>query len=86
MNGHTNLDALLDQASPVPDMPLARIHGVAMAAFPQKRAFPVQWAALAATIVLGVGGFIAMQSYSANQQALTADADAFAETLVSEAY
>lgn len=86
MSYNSNLDARLAQASPVPDMPAARIHDAAMAAFPVRRAFPVRWAALAATVVLGVGGFMAMQSYTMQQQALTADADAFVEELVSEVY
>jgi hypothetical protein len=86
MSYPNDLNRLLDQATPVPDMPSARIHDHVMAAFPARRAFPVQWAALAATVVLGVGGFMAFQSYSTQKQALMADADAFAEQLVSEVY
>jgi CHASE2 domain-containing sensor protein len=84
------LDAWLDQASPVPDMPNARIHGAAMDAFPRAKPMLSSWTtrfgALAATVVLGLGGFMAVQSYQAHQQAVAADADAFAEALLSETY
>jgi CHASE2 domain-containing sensor protein len=84
------LNRALDQASPVPDMPAARIHATALAAFPYRKPLIESWTArfgaLAATIVLGVGGFIAMQSYQSHQKALVADADAFAEQLLSESF
>jgi hypothetical protein len=37
-------------------------------------------------VVLGVGGFMAFQSYQSHQQNLAADADEFAEALLSETY
>lgn len=84
------LEALLDQASPVPDMPEARIHAAAMDAFATRKPLVNSWTArfgaLAATVVLGVGGFMAVQSYQAHQQTVLADADAFAEALLSESY
>jgi hypothetical protein len=82
------LDAWLDQASPVPDMPTARIHMAAMEAFPRAKpmlaSLPARFGALAATVVLGLGGFMAVQSYQTHQQAVAADADAFAEALLSD--
>jgi hypothetical protein len=84
------LNRVLDQASPVPDMPMAAINASAMAAFPVRSTFMEGWTArigaLAATVVLGFGGFMAVQSYQAHQQALVADADAFAEQLLSESF
>jgi CHASE2 domain-containing sensor protein len=84
------LEVLLDQASPVPDMPAARIHAAAMDAFASRRpvmdTMVARFGALAATIVLGVGGFMALQSYQAHQKAVMADADAFAEALLSESF
>jgi hypothetical protein len=85
-----DLGIALNNASPVPDMPMTRIHDAAMAAFPARKPLMGIWTArfgaLAATIVLGVGGFMALQTYQSNQQALTADADAFAEQLLSESF
>jgi CHASE2 domain-containing sensor protein len=85
-----SLESALDQASLVPDMPAARIHAAAMDAFPSQKPFMQSWTArfgaLAATVVLGIGGFMALQSHQANQAALTADADAFAEQLLSESF
>jgi hypothetical protein len=82
------LDAWLDHASPVPDMPTARIHMAAMEAFPRAKPMLASWTArfgaLAATVVLGLGGFMAVQSYQTHQQAVAADADAFAEALLSD--
>ena len=84
------LDQALDQASPVPDMPEARIHAAALAAFPAGSSLFSGWSArvgaIAASVVLGIGGFMAVQSYQANQKALVADADAFAEQLLSESF
>jgi CHASE2 domain-containing sensor protein len=84
------LQNALDQASPVPDMPAARIHAAALEAFLSRKPFAHNWTArfgaLAATMVLGFGGFWALRSYQANQAALTADADAFAEQLLSESF
>ena len=78
---------VLNHASPVPDMPAARIEAAAMAAFGAQTAPRQTWVktfgALAATLVLGVGGFIYYQSWLNEQKALTADADAFAEQLLS---
>jgi CHASE2 domain-containing sensor protein len=86
----TALARALDHASPVPDMPMASIHSAAMDAFPARKPLIDQWSvrfgALAATVVLGFGGFMALQTYQASQQALTADADAFAEQLLSESF
>jgi CHASE2 domain-containing sensor protein len=83
-----DLQSWLDQASPVPQMPMARIHSAAMDGFPRAKPLLDSWTArfgaLAATVVLGVGGFMAMQSYQSHQQAVAADADAFAEALLSE--
>jgi hypothetical protein len=81
-----HLDAILNAATPVPEMPSARILEGAMAAFPAKRSFAKGWAALAATLVVGVAGFMALQTYQAHQQTIMADADAFADELVSEVY
>ncbi|MEN9855777.1 MAG: hypothetical protein RLZZ157_903 [Pseudomonadota bacterium] len=89
------LDRALQAATPPPDMPVAAIHAHAMAAFvaqtqtarpPLFKRAPAQWAALAATLVVGLGGFMALQSHSANQQAIATDADAFAEQLLSETF
>lgn len=84
------LDRALDGASKVPTMHLARIEASALAAFPYRKPFWKSWtmrvSALAATIILGFGGFMAVQSYQADQRALTADADAFAEALLSESF
>jgi hypothetical protein len=84
------LDAWLDQASPVPYTPTARIHNAAMDAFPRAKPMLASWTArfgaLAATVVLGLGGFMAVQSYTAHQQAVAADADAFAEALLSDSF
>jgi CHASE2 domain-containing sensor protein len=84
------LNRALDQASTVPDMPMAAIHATAMDAFPARRTFMEGWTArigaLAATVVLGFGGFMAVQSYQSHQQALVADADAFAEQLLNESF
>jgi hypothetical protein len=84
------LSVLLNHASPVPEMPTARIEAAAMAAFPTRRApldsWTARFGALAATVVLGVGGFMAVQSYQTHQQTVMADADAFAEELLSESY
>ena len=89
--GHSNtLESLLDQASPVPEAPMAAIHARAMASFPAQKPFTQSWTArfgaLAATVMLGVGGFMALQSYQSHQQNLAADADEFAEALLSETY
>jgi CHASE2 domain-containing sensor protein len=85
-----SLEQVLDHASPVPDMPAARIHAAALDAFPARRSFVSAWAgragAIAATIVLGIGGFMAVQTYQSHQKALSADADAFAEQLLSESF
>jgi hypothetical protein len=87
-NPTDRLDGWLDQASPVPDMPMASIHAAAMDAFPRAEPLMNSWTArfgaIAATVVLGLGGFMAVQSYTAHQQAVVADADAFAEALLSE--
>ena len=78
---------VLNHASPVPDMPVARIEAAAMAAFGAQTAPRHAWVktfgALAASLVLGVGGFVYYQSWQTEQKALTADADAFAEQLLS---
>ena len=80
----------LDQASPVPDMPSTRLHAAAMHAFPIRKPILQTWGArvgvLAATVVLGIGGFMALQSFQASQKAMLADADAFAEQLLSETF
>jgi hypothetical protein len=85
-----SLEAMLDEASGVPEAPLDAIHARAMAAFPQRKPLLDSWTArlgaLAATIVLGVGGFMGVQSYQSHQQAITADSDEFAEALLSETY
>ena len=84
------LSHALDCASAVPDMPVARIEAGALAAFPYRKPFWESWTlrvgVLAATIVLGFGGFMAAQSYQADQRALIADADAFAEALLNESF
>lgn len=78
---------VLNHASPVPEMPAARIEAGAMAAFSEQMAPRHTWVktfgALAASLVLGVGGFIYYQSWQNEQKALSADADAFAEQLLS---
>ena len=78
---------VLNHASPVPEMPAARIEAAAMAAFDAQTAPRPAWVktfgALAASLVLGVGGFVYYQSWQNEQKALTADADAFAEQLLS---
>lgn len=78
---------VLNHASPVPEMPAARIEAAAMAAFDAQRASRHAWVktfgALAASLVLGVGGFVYYQSWQTEQKALSADADAFAEQLLS---
>lgn len=84
------LGSALDSASEVPHMPMDHIHDAVMAAFPVRKhllgGWTVRFGALAATIVLGFGGFMALQTYQANQKAVTADADAFAEQLLSESF
>jgi CHASE2 domain-containing sensor protein len=89
-NDDEALDRFLDQASPVPELPMAAIHAAAMAGFPARKPVLDVWAArfgaLAATVVLGVGGFMALQSYQSHQKTVMADADAFAEELLSESY
>lgn len=89
------LDRALDAASPPPDVPSAQIEARALAAFdtqfnPSRKAQMGRWAtgltALAASVVLGFGGFMALQSHSANQQAIATDADDFAEQLLSETF
>lgn len=84
------LDLALDQASPVPDMPMLAINAAAMDAFPSRRPYMQSWTArmgaIAATIVIGFGGFMAVQTYQSQQKALIADADAFAEELLSESF
>jgi hypothetical protein len=84
------INRALDHASPVPEMPKAAIEAVAMAAFPTRKSLLNNWGvrvgALAAAMVLGVGGFMAVQSYQTHQQALMADADAFAAQLLSESF
>ena len=78
---------VLNHASLVPEMPAARIEAAAMAAFSAQsapsHALVKTFSALAASLVLGVGGFIYYQSWQTEQKALTADADAFAEQLLS---
>ncbi|MFN7496368.1 MAG: hypothetical protein ACK5XZ_05430 [Hyphomonadaceae bacterium] len=78
---------VLNHASPVPEMPAVRIEASAMAAFSAQIAPRHAWVktfgALAASLVLGVGGFVYYQSWQNEQKALTADADAFAEQLLS---
>jgi hypothetical protein len=85
-----SLEVLLDQASPVPDAPMEAIHARAMAAFPARKSVLDSWTArfgaIAATVVLGMGGFMGVQSYQAHQQEIAADADVFAEALLSETY
>jgi hypothetical protein len=87
-NPTDRLDSWLDLASPVPDMPTTRIHNAAMDAFPCAKPMLASWTtrfgALAATVILGLGGFMAVQSYQTHQQAVAADADAFAEALLSD--
>ena len=87
---HSDLNRAFNQASPVPDMPIARIFAAAMDAFPVRRRlldhWPARFGALAATFVLCFGGFIALQSYQTYQKALAADADVFAEALLSEGF
>ena len=89
-SSHHALNRALHKASPVPAMPMARIEAAAMASFPAPKPFAMTWTgrfgALAATIVLGFGGFMALQSYQSTQKALVADADAFAEQLLSESF
>jgi hypothetical protein len=89
-SAHQALNRALNKASPVPAMPMARIEAAAMAAFPTRKPFVMAWTgrfgALAATIVLGFGGFVALQSYQSTQKALAADADTFAEQLLSESF
>jgi hypothetical protein len=84
------LNTALDQASPVPDMPMAAITAAAMDAFPSRKPLIESWTgrigAIAATVVLGFGGFMAVQSYQSQQKALIADADAFAEQILSESF
>jgi predicted negative regulator of RcsB-dependent stress response len=74
----------------VPEAPLGTIHARAMAAFPVRKPILDSWTArfgaLAATVVLGVGGFMGVQSYQSHQQAIAADADVFAEAMLSETY
>ena len=86
----TDLNHALDQASPVPEMPSVRLHDAAMGAFPGRKLIwqssSARMGALAATVVLGIGGFMALQTYQANQRAILADADAFAEQLLSETF
>lgn len=81
------LAEVLTHASPVPDMPSARIEAAAMAAFdaqlPRRRAWVTTFGALAASLILGIGGFVYYQSWQSEQKALSADADAFAEQLLS---
>jgi hypothetical protein len=81
------LAKVLVHASPVPEMPAARIEAAAMAAFSAQAASRPDWVktfgALAASLVLGVGGFVYYQSWQSEQKALAADADAFAEQLLS---
>lgn len=76
----------LDSASPVPAMPMARLHTAAMAAYDAEMRPRSIWvktfSALAASLILGVGGFVYYQSWASAQKALTADADAFAEQLL----
>ena len=80
------LTQLLDQAGPVPAMPLARIEAGAMAAFAahnrRRPSWTLRFGALAATVIFGIGGFVAFQSWQSDQKALHADADAFAEELL----
>lgn len=82
------LAAALAHASPVPDMPSARLTAAALAAYDtQFRAQPRSgwvktFGALAASLVLGIGGFVYYQSWQTEQKALSADADAFAEQLL----
>ncbi|GIU67592.1 hypothetical protein [Candidatus Phycosocius spiralis] len=83
------LASLLEQAGPVPTPPLARIEAAAMAAYKAQNLgrplWPVRLAALAALVIVGFGGFIAFQSWQtsqSNQKAMQADADAFAEELI----
>ena len=87
---HSDLTRALNQASPVPDMPAERITAAAMDAFPVRKRLFDHWAArfgaLAATIVVCFGGFTALQSYQTHQKALVADADTFAEALLSEGF
>ena len=84
------LNRALDQASPVPEMPAAAIEAAALTAFRSRKTGFSNWnvriGALAATVVLGIGGFMALQAYQTQQQALVADADAFAEQLLSESF
>lgn len=84
------LDLALDQASPVPDMPMLAINAAAMDAFPSRKPLVKSWTArmgaIAATVVLGFGGFMAVQTYQSHQKAMIADADAFAEELLSESF
>jgi CHASE2 domain-containing sensor protein len=90
LNEDEALNRYLDQASPVPELPMASIHAAAMAGFSARRPVLDVWTArvgaLAATVVLGVGGFMALQSYQSHQKTVMADADAFAEELLSESY
>jgi hypothetical protein len=90
LNEDEALNLFLDQASPVPELPLESIHAAAMAGFPSRKPVLDVWAArfgaLAATVVLGVVGFMAVQSYQSHQKTVMADADAFAEELLSESY
>jgi predicted lipid-binding transport protein (Tim44 family) len=86
----SSLERALDQASPVPDMPRATIHAAAMAAFPSRRPLLDNWGGrfgtLAATLVLGFGAFMGVHSCQPDQSTLSADADAFAEQLLSESF
>ena len=84
------LNTALSHASPVPDMPGDRLHSAAMAAFPSSQARPF-WGlpvkalgALAASVIVSVGGFASYQSWQTEQKALSADADAFAAQLLSD--
>ena len=78
---------VINHASPVPEMPAARIEAAAMAAFSAHAAPRHDWiktfGALAASLVLGVGGFVYFQSWQSEQKTMAADADAFAEQLLS---
>jgi hypothetical protein len=89
-SAHHALNRALDKASPVPPMPMERIQNAAMDAFvvpkPMMGGWSVRFGALAATIVLGFGGFMALQSYQFHQKALIADADVFVEQLLSDSF
>jgi hypothetical protein len=70
----------------VPAMPLARLEAGAMAAFvahnPRRPSWTLRFGALAATVIFGLGGFVVFQSWQSDQKAMQADADAFAEELL----